>query len=89
MCVFDHGESISNAEDVRNLVNSVIFRQTAPYTKQSIIDQVHAYLDGSPVNISSRALDDLVTDTLRILLLNGNMTLHNGCYSPRAILAVA
>ena len=89
MCKFEYGEDIRNPEDVRNLINGVIFRQEEPYTEQDILSQIDKYLVGSRVPISPSKRREMTESALSIFQLAGDLTLRNGVYTPREILASA
>jgi len=89
MCKLEYGEDIRNPEDVRNLINGVIFRQEEPYTEQDILSQIDECLVGSQVPISPGKRREMTESALSIFQLAGDLTLRNGVYTPREVLASA
>ena len=83
MGVFQYGEEIQSNEDVRNLVINLIFRQEEPYTIETIVNQTQEGLQDSPLSVSDYDLENLVRDSLEVLMLSGNdITCYNGVYTP-------
>jgi len=80
MCRIKYGREISNNEDVRNLITGVILRQGTAYYKDSIVNTVWKYLDGSTMNISKKEVNELVDNSLNVFGRNNEVICRNGKY---------
>ena len=76
---------IKNKEDVKNLVISIIFRQTKPFTPSLIQKTVNFYLCKSEFHCKYKLIRVLVDSALDICLRNDIVACWAGIYYPSQI----
>ena len=67
-------ETIKSRAELQNLISSLILRQTDEFTLDDIIQNANLRLSGSSY-YESEELKELCSDTLRRLLLMGNISI--------------
>lgn len=81
MCNVKSGVQIKNRQDVQNLIIGIIFRQTAPYKIDDIINIVVHCMKNSLYHVSEDDLYYIVSDTLDMLYIRNRIKCKNGVYS--------
>lgn len=81
MCKIKSGRSISNNEDVRNLITGIILRQNKAYYKEKIVKQVSDYMKGASISLSDKEINHLVDNSLDIFSRNDEVDCFNGRYT--------
>lgn len=78
-----YGKDVRTFEDARNLVTSMILRQKRDFDKASVTVQVCRYMSGSPLDITPRQLDRLISDSLDVCCRNHIIKCRTGIYRTR------
>lgn len=85
MCKVKSGKFIKNRQDLQNLIVAVIFRQQQKYQKEHILDLVQYYMQGSPIEISTQELQNMILENLNVLYIKNKVDCENGYYIPQLI----
>lgn len=76
-----HNEDVKNEQDLQNLVIGITFRMDKPFTKDTVVQLVNDYLEGSIFYNDIPLIEQHVSDSLDLLQNRDTMRRCNGvCY---------
>lgn len=87
-------ENIKNDADFRNLVTSIILRQTEPFREDDLFPVIIKYFEGSQYYEElknskfysrNKYIKDKISETLNLFSRNGEVSCCNGLWYPRSI----
>ena len=78
-------KAIKTAEDVRNLMTSIILRQTKPFKYNQILERVNGYLKGSKFNGQNKLIQELLDSSLDVFSRNDIIACWNGTWYPKDV----
>lgn len=85
MCLVKNAKDITNKEEVRNLITSIILRQRNAYKEKDIVEATMNYLNDSVLKFEYNDIFQLVESSLDIFIRNNEVRCWNGRYRTMGI----
>ncbi len=83
MCRVKTRESITNNNDLQNLVIGVLNRQISSFIKDDILNTVVYYCEGSNLGLDRQSLSNIIDENLDELYVKGFIDCRKGEYYPQ------
>ena len=85
MCRVKTGAQLTSDSDLQNLITATILRSTEPYSVESLTLQIQDDCVGSPLNITTKKIYELVNDTSATFLRYEFLDCVDRRYYPKRI----